>query len=68
MNLGECWQPGVWSDGSWVDGAWCPATPPPPVVTVREEPRRWPGPSTVLYSEDNFIPRIRREEDEAIIL
>jgi hypothetical protein len=45
-----------------------PPIPPAPVIQVPEA-RRWPGPSTILYSEPNLIPNWQRKrEDEEIIL
>jgi hypothetical protein len=43
--------------------------PEPDVVTVAE-PRRWPGPSIVLYRETDIIPawQRKREDDEIILL
>jgi hypothetical protein len=44
-----------------------PPVPPTPVI-VSIEPRRWPGPSWLLYSEDMYYKRQHREEDEIVIL
>jgi len=53
----------------WIGGYKTKVSPIPPTpVIVSIEPRRWPGPSWLLYSEDMYYKRQRREEDEIIIL
>lgn len=68
--MGNCWVANSWISNSWIDGSWCPSTPPvpPTPVITRIEPRRWPGPSYVIYSEDWYFKRQQREEIEIIIL
>lgn len=46
-----------------------PLVPPIPETVAVEEPRRWPGPSIVIYRETDIIPTWQRKrEDEEIIL
>jgi hypothetical protein len=46
----------------------CVLVPPTP-EPVRVEPRRWPGPSYLIYQEpDMYYLRQRREEEEIIVL
>ena len=45
----------------------CIPVPPTPVI-VSIEQRRWPGPSILVWSEDLYYQRQRREENEIVIL
>lgn len=54
----------------WLGGASArPAVvPPTPEPTITIEPRRWPGPSIVVYRETDIIPAWQRNrEDEEIL-
>ena len=67
VSIGECWTVS-WCSGTWASSVWCPTTPPvPPTPAVTRETVYW-GPSYVIYSEDEYWKRQRREEDEIIIL
>jgi hypothetical protein len=47
----------------------CVPVPPTPEPVVIVEPRRWPGPSYLIYREpDMYYLRQRREEEEIIVL
>lgn len=55
----------------WIGGIGQRVTPIPPTPTIPiVEARRWPGPSTIIYREQDVIPawQRKREDEEIIIL
>jgi hypothetical protein len=64
----ECWDSCTWAAGSWVEGSWCPGVAAPDGGNV---PRYSTTRTVDLFSKPVYnrnMGRLRREDEEIIIL